>query len=108
MCFCSVCSALQYHFVAMAILRKCNRHIQNPGSKAKPSVRDVCNNIFYIADTSIAPCQVRNVNRITSRDNPAIINRSKVLNICICFNLFPHFFALFHRALDIVCVKLFI
>lgn len=106
--FCSTSSALYYHFVAMTVLRKCNRHIQNPRSKTESPVLFVCNNVFYEADTSIVPCQIRDVNRITSRYNPAVINSPEILNICICFNFFPDFFTLFRGALVIVCIKLFI
>ena len=90
--FCSAYSTLQNHFVAMIILRKCNCHIQNLRSETKLPVLFVCNNSFYETDPTIVPCQVWNVNRITRRYDPAIIDRSKLLYISMCINFFPDFF----------------
>ena len=92
----------------MTILRKCNCHIQNLRSETKPPVLFVCNNIFYETDPTIVPCQVWNVNRITSRYDSAIIDRSKILYIFMCINFFPDFFTLLRQAYSIVCIKLFV
>ena len=69
----------------MIILRKCNCHIQNLRSETKLPVLFVCNNIFYETDPTIVPCQVWNVNRITSRYDSAIIDRqflSRLFSLC--------------------------
>ena len=52
MCLRSGFAALQYHFIAVTIFRKRNRHVNNPRSQAAPSIFFICNNVSgAVSDT---------------------------------------------------------
>ena len=99
-------SALQYHFITMMFLCKCDSHINYPRSQSKFSIIFIRDYIFDKTDATIFMREIWYVNNITGRYNFAVFNRTEVLDVWIILDLIPNSFALLHIALVIILIKL--